>query len=88
MAQQSRLTELAAQVATNAAIIERYLLSNGLPLPSFSADGPTDLVMESKEVEDARLVMLDASIELLDLLQGPKACLRPTVGYQFCKTCV
>lgn len=80
MAEQSSITELAASIRENVAKVEQYLRANELPLPSFLPDGPVSMVMKPKHVEDARIAAIGASMELLDLLQGPVACLRPSVG--------
>lgn len=79
MARQASITELATQISENLAKVENYLRSNNLPQPSFLPDGPTNLIMSVMDVEDSRLAAVEAAAELLDLLQGPVACLLPPV---------
>ncbi|KAL9618269.1 MAG: hypothetical protein Q9160_006980 [Pyrenula sp. 1 TL-2023] len=80
MSHQSRIKELAAQILADTTKVEECLIANGQPLPSFEPDGPANLVLDDKDAEKARLVSIDAATELVDLLRGPKACLRPNVN--------
>ncbi|KAL9095621.1 MAG: hypothetical protein Q9165_002053 [Trypethelium subeluteriae] len=73
----SRIVELAELIAEKTRAVNTYLVSGGLPQPSFEIDGPSDLGIKSDEVEKARMAVIGASMELQDLLQGPVACLRP-----------
>ena len=75
----SSITELAALVQNNTAKVDRYLREHDLPFPSFDEDGPVDFGLEAKEVQDARTVAMEASLELHELLLGPSMCLRPVV---------
>ena len=75
----SRMLELATQIVENTTIVNDYLIASNHPQPSFNIDGPTDLVLKSTDAEKARMACIGASIELQDLMQGPKACLAPTV---------
>ncbi|KIX01191.1 uncharacterized protein Z518_08916 [Rhinocladiella mackenziei CBS 650.93] len=59
-------------VATNT--ISDYLQQNNLPHPSFDADGPITLNL-SPQAERVHSTAIDALQELLDLLQGPIACM-------------
>ncbi|KAL7622165.1 hypothetical protein AAE478_007668 [Parahypoxylon ruwenzoriense] len=68
---QSRIAELAATVATHTHRIDKYLSEKGLPTPSFDADGPKDLGLPP-DIEQSRSLVLEASQELNDLLQGPR----------------
>jgi hypothetical protein len=70
-APQSRIAELASAVAMHTQRIDRYLAENGLPYPSFDADGPVDLRLPS-DIEQSRITALRASQELNDLLHGPR----------------
>ncbi|KAJ8113015.1 hypothetical protein ONZ43_g5254 [Nemania bipapillata] len=56
--------------------IASYLDQNSLPHPSFDADGPLTLNLPP-QAERARSTAVDALQELLDLLQGPIACMLP-----------
>lgn len=77
----TRIAELAAIVSTNTAKIDDYLKYHGLPSPSFHVDHPADLGIppEAIDVDNARKLALEASMELQDLLQGPTSLLRPVV---------
>ena len=75
----SQISELAESIASNTAIVDKYLEANGLPQPSFDEDGPVDFGL-SPEVEAARLAALEASTLLSDLLRGPSELLTPTVS--------
>ena len=68
---QSRIAELAAQVAQHTQRIDDYLNQNGLPHPSFHAESPSDLGLQP-DIEHSRTVVLRASQELNDLLQHPR----------------
>ncbi|KAL6715395.1 hypothetical protein ACLMJK_006356 [Lecanora helva] len=73
----SRISQLAAQILENTGKVDSYLHDQGLPSPSFDEDGPVDFRIQSKEVQKAREIALDASLELHNLLLGPALCLRP-----------
>ena len=74
----SRITDLAAQIASNTQKIEEYLFSNSLQFPSFEEDGPVTLKLSS-ELQIARAAVLNATAELGALLQSPDELLRPIV---------
>ena len=67
----SRIAELAAAVATHTTKIDKFLAENSLQYPSFEADGPRELGL-APEIESSRAIVLEASQELNDLLQGPR----------------
>ncbi|OKL62776.1 hypothetical protein UA08_01854 [Talaromyces atroroseus] len=67
----SRIAELASAVAQHTQRIDAYLAEKGLPYPSFEADGPADLGLPP-DLELSRTLVLQASQELNDLLQGPR----------------
>ena len=71
----SRIAELASTISTCTDRIDSYLTEKGLPHPSFDANGPADLGLPP-DLEQSRIVLLEASQELNDLLQGPKALLQ------------
>ncbi|KAI1455388.1 putative O-methyltransferase [Annulohypoxylon moriforme] len=71
-----RIDQLAATISANTNTITDYLDDNNLPHPSFDADGPITLNL-SPRAERARSTAIDALQELLDLLQGPVACMLP-----------
>ncbi len=68
---QSRIAELAAVVAQHTQRIDEYIAEKGLVHPSFDADGPVDLGLPS-HLEESRALVLQATQELNDLLQGPR----------------
>lgn len=70
----SRIAELAAVVASHTKQIDDYLTQNGLPQPSFDANGPAELQLPPN-LEQARAVVIQASQELNDLLKGPRELL-------------
>ena len=77
----TRIAELAALIATNTAKVDEYLRSHSQPSPSFDVDSPARLGIsaEATEIEEARILAIEASIELQDLLQGPENLLGPSV---------
>jgi len=77
----SRIAKLAALVKSNTDLVDRYLQEHDLPSPSFEENGPVDFEIESKDIQDARTVAIDASMELHELLLGPSLCLRPVVSF-------
>ncbi|KAK6345279.1 hypothetical protein TWF718_007203 [Orbilia javanica] len=72
-----KLSELAAQIAENAKLLEDYIESHGLPYPSFAADGPSKFPLppastpELEKLHAARSQVLTASKSLHDLTAGP-----------------
>lgn len=79
----TRISELAAIISSNTAIVDTYLKTNHIPSPSFDKDAPIQnlgIPKEAIEIDDARRNALAASQELQDLLQGPTACLLPTMN--------
>lgn len=78
----SRIAQLSEQIALKSQNIDDYLAASALPSPSFDEDGPVTLGL-SAEIEISRNVVLNASVELQALLQGPVELLRPTVSYLY-----
>jgi 3-polyprenyl-4-hydroxybenzoate decarboxylase len=70
----SRIQELAKIIATHTDQIDDFLISNNLPSPSFDIDGPETLGLSS-EMQKSRDLVIDATTELKELLQGPKEIL-------------
>jgi hypothetical protein len=70
----SRIAKLAAVVASHTKQIDDYLAEKALPEPSFDANGPVDLQLPP-QLEQARAIVLQATQELNDLLQGPRELL-------------
>ncbi len=75
----SKIGELSSIIAQKTAQVDEYLSTHKQPSPSFEIDGPLDLHLP-EEVEKARVVAIDASQELNDLLRGPVALVRPVVS--------
>ncbi|KAL9115726.1 MAG: hypothetical protein Q9227_000094 [Pyrenula ochraceoflavens] len=67
----SRIAELSATIGTLTSKIDSYLAEKGLPYPSFEANGPVDLQFPP-DIEQSRAIVLEATQELNDLLQGPR----------------
>lgn len=76
----SKIVQLAKQILENTSRLDNYLQEKRLPSPSFNEDGPVDFGIKSEEIEKAREVALDSSLELHNLLLGPALCLRPVVS--------
>lgn len=70
----SRITELATIISKNTDRIDQFLISQGLPFPSFDIDAPDKLSLPD-ELEAIRGVILDASTEIHELLLSPKELL-------------
>lgn len=75
----SKIVELAEAILNNTSAIDTYLKENSLPSPSFDIDGPVNFGIRSEHVEASRIKVIEASIELADLLHGPMNFLRPLV---------
>lgn len=76
----SRLSELAAIISSNTAVLERYYLERDLPMPSFEVGTLVDAICQDPMAERARITTIEASIELRDLLEGPIKLLQPVVS--------
>jgi hypothetical protein len=68
---QSRIAELATTISQHTRCVDDYLTENDSLHPSFHVDGPAELRLPS-EIEQSRIIALQASQELNDLLQKPK----------------
>ena len=78
----SYISYLAETISTNTAKVDSYLQLHSLPQPSFAVDGPTRLLpsdADAPDIEEARTKAIEASIELQQLLQGPRSLLTPSV---------
>ncbi|KAK6529440.1 hypothetical protein TWF281_008613 [Arthrobotrys megalospora] len=75
-----KLSELAATISANAKIVEDYIEAQGLPYPSFAADGPSNFPVpqngETEKIHEARQALLTASKHIYDLATGPNEFLR------------
>lgn len=77
----SRILELANLISSKTATVDEYLRSNNVTSPTFHVDDPPDLGIpqDAEEIDRARIEVIEASIELQELLQGPASLLRPLV---------
>ncbi|KAK6503058.1 hypothetical protein TWF481_008093 [Arthrobotrys musiformis] len=72
-----KISELVQEIAENSKILEDYIISQGLPYPSFAADGPSACPLpppktpELIKLHAARTHVLTASKLLHDLTAGP-----------------
>ena len=72
---QSRIAELAEIIAANTSIVDKYFSDHDIPTPSFGLDAPLhiNIAPHEKEVAKARYAVLDATMELNQLLTGHAA---------------
>ncbi|KAK8123895.1 hypothetical protein PG999_003813 [Apiospora kogelbergensis] len=70
----TRILELSSRIATNTTKLNDYLVSNNLPAPSFDLNGPTDSLIpkENTDLEAARVAIIDDTLELRQLMLGPR----------------
>lgn len=70
---QSRISELAAIIAEQTAIVDAYLKSQSLPTLSFDRDGPAKVPILDHETEvlAAQDKVIGSTQELHDLMKGP-----------------
>lgn len=75
----TRISQLAKLIYSNTTKLDQYLNSRNLPSPSFDVDGPVDfgISLADRHVEEARIEAIESGMELIDLLQGPVALIRP-----------
>ncbi|TGJ76589.1 hypothetical protein E0Z10_g10869 [Xylaria hypoxylon] len=67
----SRIAQFASIIALCTRQIDDYLAQNALPYPALQPDTPVDLGLQP-DLENLRVAVLEATQELLDLLQGPR----------------
>jgi hypothetical protein len=68
----TRIIQLAERISRSTANISQYLHEHGLSFPSFEANAPEEL---PKELESARLDVLEATCELGQLMLGAREAL-------------
>jgi hypothetical protein len=79
----SRIQQLAIEIATSTALIDQYLKDNQLPQPSFEPEAPTNVFRNvTSEIQEARDRVIEASVELQQLLAGNFNLLTPNVRSQ------
>jgi 6-hydroxytryprostatin B O-methyltransferase len=73
----SSITELSARIASNTAIVEKWLASKNLKTPSFEQDADDEFpdTAGDLEIEAARMAVIDDTSALHDLLLGPREAL-------------
>jgi hypothetical protein len=76
----TRILVLSQIIAAQTAVVDRHLRDNNLLEPSFAADAPIEPIRELRpEVEKAKTAVIEATIELRQLLEGPVKALVPEV---------
>ncbi|KAK3334059.1 O-methyltransferase-domain-containing protein [Cercophora scortea] len=71
------LSQLADEIASNAAILAEYIKANKLPQPSFDVEGPPQFIpTDDDKASAARAALIDASRALHTLAVGPKETTR------------
>jgi len=77
-----RIVELAQLIASQTTLIDTHISSNELPQPSFNQNGPADgIAKPSPEIEKAKNEVIEATIELRQLLEGPLKLLLPEANF-------
>jgi hypothetical protein len=76
-----RIAELAEIIASQTAVLTHYLRSHDLPEPSFASDAPIDAFGSSPDIQKAKSSVVEATIELRQLLEGPVKLLLPEVSH-------
>ncbi|KAI6090340.1 S-adenosyl-L-methionine-dependent methyltransferase [Hypoxylon rubiginosum] len=68
------IVQLASRIAANTTKLNTYIEAHHLPTPSFDVNGPKDTLVpkEEKDVEAARVAIIDDTQELRRLVLGPR----------------
>jgi len=83
------IESLCEDILRNTRKVANYLRTNGLPFPSFSIDAPngSGIRPEETEIQQARLKVIDDTLQLRNLMLGPRDYLQSTMvnvqGSQF-----
>ncbi|PYI03401.1 putative O-methyltransferase [Aspergillus sclerotiicarbonarius CBS 121057] len=78
----SGIIQLAQLISSQTAVLDTHLQSNNLPQPSFHPDGPTEPIQQSTPViAKAKTDVIEAAIELRQLLEGPMKLLLPESNF-------
>lgn len=72
----SRMTVLSQTIARETGKLEAYFKAEGLPLPSFDAQAPSDLPKLPEDIEKSRRELILATKELGNLAVGPRESVR------------
>ncbi|KAK2772300.1 hypothetical protein FQN53_004663 [Emmonsiellopsis sp. PD_33] len=82
MAATSRIVQLAQLISSNTSFIDEHIRGSGLAEPSFALDGPVEPIQtETAELKDAKNDVIEAAIELRQLLEGPMKLLLPESNF-------
>ncbi|EGE05489.1 cercosporin toxin biosynthesis protein [Trichophyton equinum CBS 127.97] len=76
----SRIAQLAQLISSGITAIDAHLGDNGLPMPSFDPDSPVQAVTQDDMVR-VKNEVLEATIELRQLLEGPMNLLLPESNF-------
>lgn len=77
-----RIVELAQIIASKTDVLNEHFRSNNLPEPSFSPENSLDAFETSTpDIQKAKTSVVEAAIELRQLLEGPVKLLLPEVVY-------
>lgn len=77
----SRILSLAKIIASQSEVVDTFLRGNDLPQPSFGADALIEPIPSATpDVSKARDTIIEATIELRQLLEGPIKALLPEVS--------
>ena len=84
MSQSRRINELSLIISKNTAVVDSFLESSNLATPTLGVDAPSKIPIpeERKDVETARMNVIEASAELRSLMMGPSELLHPGVRCQ------
>jgi len=69
------LSELAQEVQSHVAVIDKYLKEHNLPQPTFDADSPLELPLDA-DVQRARMLLIEQASALANLATGAADHLR------------
>jgi hypothetical protein len=84
----SRIFHLAQVINSQTSVLETCLRSHRLPEPSFTSNSPVEpFAAESSSILEAKKDVIEAAIELRQLLEGPVKLLLPEVNSPHCSGC-
>lgn len=79
----SRILSLAKIIASQTELLDKFLQANNLPQPSFDTEALLEPIPNATpDVSKARDTVIEATIELRQLLEGPVKALLPEVPSQ------
>ncbi|RAO72498.1 uncharacterized protein BHQ10_008510 [Talaromyces amestolkiae] len=78
----SRIIQLAQLISSQTSLIDQNLQNNSLPEPSFDQHGPTEPIQnETPDIRKAKTDVIEATIELRQLLEGPMKLVLPESNF-------